>query len=97
MVSPHKGPLGEGLAAVTLIDPEENPVPSSAIISKVASFTGAETRLAQLLTSGMRLEDAAQELGITINTARTHTRRMLDKTGLRRQTDLVLLLNKLPT
>lgn len=96
VISPHKGPLGEGLAAIMLIDPEENHVPGAAIISKLAGFTAAETRLAQMLASGLRLEDAADELGITMNTARTHTRRILDKTGLRRQTDLVLLLNKLP-
>jgi DNA-binding CsgD family transcriptional regulator len=96
VISPHKGPLGEGLAAVMLIDPEEHLVPCAAIVSKFVGFTAAETRLAQLLASGVRLETAAEQLGITMNTARTHTRRMLDKTGLRRQTDLVLLLNKLP-
>jgi hypothetical protein len=31
-----------------------------------------------------------------MNTVRTHTRRMPDKSGLRRQTDLVLVLSKLP-
>jgi DNA-binding CsgD family transcriptional regulator len=48
-----------------------------------------------MLAQGIRLEDAAAQLSITINTARTHTRRMLEKSGVRRQTDLVLVLNKL--
>ncbi len=96
VVSPHKGPLGEGFTVVMLIDPDAHPVPSRDIVSRLAGFTAAETRLAQFLASGIRLEEAAEELGITLNTARTHTRRMLEKTGLRRQTDLVLLLNKLP-
>lgn len=96
VVSPHKRTSGDGLVAVLLIDTDKKPVPSATIISQVFGFTRSEARLAQLLASGVRLEDAAEQLGITINTARTHTRNMLDKAGLRRQTDLVLLLNRLP-
>jgi len=96
VVSPHRVPSGEGLATVLLIDPESHAEPSAEIVSRLFGFTASETRLALLLARGTRLDDAAAQLRIKMNTARTHTRRMLDKTGLRRQTDLVLLLNKLP-
>jgi DNA-binding CsgD family transcriptional regulator/PAS domain-containing protein len=96
VVSPHKTASGDGLAAVLLIDPDEKPVPSATIISQMFGFTRSEARLARLLAAGVRLEDAAGELRITVNTARTHARRMLDKAGVRRQTDLVLLLNRVP-
>jgi DNA-binding CsgD family transcriptional regulator len=94
-VSPHRS-SPEGLAAVLLIDPEESPEPSAEIAARLFGFTRSETRLALLLAKGTRLEDAADQLGTTMNTVRTHTRRMLSKAGVRRQTDLVLLLNKIP-
>jgi DNA-binding CsgD family transcriptional regulator len=97
VVSPHRTASEDGLAAVLLIDPEEQPEPCVAVVSRLFGFTQSETRLALLLARGVRLEDAAVQLRITMNTARTHTRRMLDKANVRRQTDLVLLLNKLPT
>lgn len=96
VVSPHKTQSGDGLAAVLLIDPDEKPLPSIQIIAKLFGFTRAEARLCQLLAPGVRLEDTAGQLGITMNTARTHTRRILEKAHFRRQTDLVLLLNRLP-
>ena len=96
VVSPYKSTSGDKLAAALLIDPDEHPVAATEVLAKTFGFTRAEARLSQLLASGNRVEDAAEQLGITVNTARTHVRRMLDKTGLRRQTELVLLLNKLP-
>ncbi len=95
VVSPHKSSWGDGFTSVLLIDPEESPIPSAEIVAKVFGFTPSETRIALMLAQGIRLEDAAAQLSITINTARTHTRRMLEKSGVRRQTDLVLVLNKL--
>ena len=96
VVSPYKSSSGDKLAAVMLIDPDQHPAAPVEVLAKAFGFTGAEARLAQLLASGNRVEDAADQLNITVNTARTHVRRMLDKTGLRRQTELVLMLNKLP-
>ena len=94
-VSPHRSSAA-GTAAVLLIDPEESPEPSAEIAARLFGFTRSETRLALLLAQGIRLEDAAQQLSTTMNTVRTHTQRMLAKAGVRRQTDLVLLLNKIP-
>lgn len=96
VVSPFRVSSRQGLAAVLLIDPERNPKPKATLISKLFGFTPAETKMAILLADGTCVEDAAAKLHITMNTARTHVKRMLDKSGLRRQTDLILLLNKIP-
>jgi len=96
VVSPHKTENGEGLAAVLLIDPEEKPMPSWAALARAFRLTKSEAKIAQMLAMGMRLEEVAERLEITINTARTHTRRILEKTGVRRQADLILLLARMP-
>ena len=55
-------------------------------------FTKSETKLAWLLAGDMTLAEAAAQLGITQNTARTVLKRILAKTGTRRQASLVRLL-----
>ncbi|WP_447725963.1 helix-turn-helix transcriptional regulator [Sphingomonas koreensis] len=52
-------------------------------------LTSAEHRLLKLLFEGMSLAGAALSLGIARTTARTHLQRIFDKTGSRRQSDLV--------
>lgn len=55
-------------------------------------MTPAEARLAALIAGGRTLIDAATELHITTNTARTHMKRIYSKTVTHRQADLVRLL-----
>lgn len=55
-------------------------------------LTASEARLALLLAAGLPLDDAATELGLTISTARTYCKRILLKTGTKRQAELVALL-----
>jgi DNA-binding CsgD family transcriptional regulator len=52
----------------------------------------AEATLASVLTNGKGLKDAADELHISLNTAKTHLRRIFDKTGTKRQAELVRLV-----
>jgi len=49
----------------------------------------AETGIASRLVRGMSLRQAAAELGISDNTARSHLKHVFAKTGARRQSDLV--------
>lgn len=97
VVSPYRNASGESFAVVLLIDPEGESEPSAEVVARLFGFTPSETKLALLLARGIRLEESSHELRITLNTARTHVRHMLEKTQLRRQTDLVILLNRLPT
>ncbi len=55
-------------------------------------LTSAEHRLLKLLFAGQSLPCAASSLGVARTTARTHLQRIFDKTGSRRQSDLVRLV-----
>lgn len=58
-------------------------------------LTQSEARLIGLLADGRRLFEAATDLGVTRNTARTHMRHIYSKVGAHRQTDIIRLLAKL--
>lgn len=57
-------------------------------------FTAAEFRLAGMLLQGFALDEAAERSGTSKNTARTQLRGLFDKTGTRRQSELVALLHR---
>jgi DNA-binding CsgD family transcriptional regulator len=59
-------------------------------------LTPAEARVANLLLEGLEVREAAERLGITLETARFHLKRVLAKTGTRRQTELLRLMLSLP-
>jgi DNA-binding CsgD family transcriptional regulator/PAS domain-containing protein len=54
-------------------------------------ITQAENRVLDLLLQGMSLERAAETLGVSANTAKTHLARLFTKTGTQRQADLARL------
>ena len=53
-------------------------------------FTESELKVLRLLVAGERDQDIADELGVSINTVRTHLRVMMDKTGIRSRTALAV-------
>ena len=55
-------------------------------------LTPAEQRVAQAILEGHKLDEAANKLAISRNTARTHMKRIYAKTNTARQTDLIRLL-----
>jgi DNA-binding CsgD family transcriptional regulator len=61
-------------------------------LGRLYGLTEGEAHLATLLVGDLTLLQAAQQLGITENTARTVLKRILAKTGTRRQASLVRLL-----
>jgi DNA-binding CsgD family transcriptional regulator len=54
-------------------------------------LTPAETRVFLLVAAGMEQSRIARLLGIAPATVKTHLHRVFDKTGCRRQADLVKL------
>lgn len=83
--------------AVALITDPERQLPSSIeLLKRVYELTPKESALAVKLLEGKSVERAAEELGITYETTRTHLRRIFAKTGTSRQTELILLLGRLP-
>ena len=53
-------------------------------------FSEGELKVLRLVVAGERDQDIADELGISVNTVKTHLRSMLDKTGLRSRTALAV-------
>jgi DNA-binding CsgD family transcriptional regulator len=77
---------------VLVVDPESSSTPPGEILRKVLGLTPAETRLALALASGQSLREHAEAVKITIGTARQHLKRVLEKSGVRRQAELVRLV-----
>ena len=85
----ERGPI----AAIFVTDPEA-PLDGSIEqhLRELYSLTAGEARLAAWLLQGNSVDEAAAELGITNNTARGYLKRIYNKTGVRRQPELVRLL-----
>lgn len=66
--------------------------PEAGVIAGLFDLTPAEARLAAAIASAHTPREAARRLGVTEATARTTLKRILAKTGTRRQADLVGLL-----
>lgn len=58
-------------------------------LRKLFGTTPAETRLIQQLITGCGLDEAAQNLNISINTAKTQLKSVFEKVGVKRQSELV--------
>ncbi|MCW6506777.1 helix-turn-helix transcriptional regulator [Lichenifustis flavocetrariae] len=67
-------------------------IPSPCVIGSFFGLTPAEARLAYEMAHGDGLGACARRLGITPNTARTHLKHVFEKTGTRRQAELLRLL-----
>jgi len=63
--------------------------PSREQLASAFGLTLAESRLLQVLLQGHGLTDAADRLGSSVNTAKTHLRALFDKLDCSRQADLV--------
>ncbi len=84
-----------GLAAVLIIEIETPDASMAGRLQQRYGLTPAEARLALEMAQGDGKAAAAQRLGITFSTARTHLSRVFDKTGVRRQAELVRLIAQL--
>ena len=60
--------------------------------AEIFGLSQAQKRLAHQVSTGMRLTEAAEALGISVNTARTHLTRIYAKTGVNSQVALVRML-----
>jgi DNA-binding CsgD family transcriptional regulator len=78
---------------VTVVPPQASAVNDGwlALLAERFGLTRAEQRLLRLLAAGHEVRDIADQLGISLATARTHLAAIFTKTGQRRQADLVRL------
>jgi DNA-binding CsgD family transcriptional regulator/PAS domain-containing protein len=75
---------------VLVVDPSVEPQISPKILRQIFSLSKAEANFVQLLTSGKNLSDVADELCVSMNTARTHLKSVMMKIGVRRQAEVIL-------
>ncbi len=79
-----------------LVDPflAREPVPL-AELQKVFGLTKAEATLLSRLEAEIPLPMAAEQLGISYETARTHVKSILQKTGTKRQSEILALVRRM--
>ena len=77
---------------VRVTDPEAGLSLPEHTMRNLFGLTGAESRVAQAMFAGGRPQDAAATLGVSVNTLRTHLKRIFEKTGVNRQSALIGLM-----
>jgi DNA-binding CsgD family transcriptional regulator len=96
----HVMPLGRGrpagsqctrdsCAAIVIIDPERYAAASFEAYAKLHGLTDAEGRVLRGIVGGKGLVVTAAMLGVRQATVRTHMKRIFEKTGTHRQTELI--------
>jgi DNA-binding CsgD family transcriptional regulator len=87
--------LGEpaaAMAAIFIQDPSILPHCPGEAFARLYGLTGGELRVALTLMPGLTVQEAAQVLGISLETVKTHLKHIFQKTGTSRQVDLLALM-----
>ena len=90
-----RNPFLGARAILILSDPDEAQDAQSTVLCQAFRLTPSEARLAVLLAGGRSIEEAAYQLGIARETARSHLKSAFRKTGTHRQGELVALVGRL--
>ena len=88
---------GGARVMLRIVDPHASIDTQAERLRLLFGLTAAETRVAALLGSGLGLIQSARALGVSLNTVKTHTSRVFDKTGVRSSAALVRLVASLPS
>ena len=83
-----------GVIAAVVHDPDQIVGLSQEVLQRFFRLTPAESSLAGTLLRLHRLPDVARELGISVNTARTHLKSIFQKMGVNSQAALVQRLSQ---
>ena len=81
-------------AALLIVDPRRARADRRQILQRLHGLTAAEASLAELLCDGLTLAEAAAQLGKRISTMRTHLSNLMNKTGTKRQGQLIAVLER---
>jgi DNA-binding CsgD family transcriptional regulator len=81
-----------GPAVIVYVAGGDRGQPMERLVGQLFDLTPSEAHLANLLANGFSLAEAAEELGLTENTVRSYCKKILSKTGVGRQADLVRLI-----
>lgn len=92
---PARTPFLGARALLIFSDLSRAPAPSPKLLSQALGLSCAEARLASLISVGRSPEQAAQQLGLARETARTQLKAVFAKTETHRQGELIALLSRL--
>lgn len=84
--------LPHAAAVVFITDPGASPPSDESLLAAFFALTSTEAHFAAMLLKDLTIAEAAEELDVTVSTARTHLRRLFEKTGTHQQSHLVRLL-----
>jgi DNA-binding CsgD family transcriptional regulator len=85
-------------AIAVIIEPSPRPAGAGLLTAAVRDafgLTAREAQVAALLAEGLSLAEIAGRLGLRIGTARNHLKAIFEKTGARRQGEMIALFAKL--
>ncbi|MEK6397433.1 MAG: helix-turn-helix transcriptional regulator, partial [Terriglobus sp.] len=83
-------------AVVTVNDVHQMPVTRTHLMRSLFRLSPVELRVADMLLAGKETREVAEHMGISFETVRFHVKRVLAKTGSKRQTELVRRMMSLP-
>jgi len=84
------------VALIVVAEPDTKAPLTAERLQTLFGLTAAEARVAEGIAEGKTLDEIASEGQVSINTTRTQLKQALDKTGSRRQAELVKTVNILP-
>jgi len=88
--------MRQAAAVVFVTDPGRESEAPPELLKQLYGLSAREAALARLIIQGIDLHQAADRLGVTMNTARTHLRLIFEKTDTHRQAELIRLLLRGP-
>tara|TARA_R110001599_G_scaffold26856_2_gene94575 strand:- start:13223 stop:14338 length:1116 start_codon:yes stop_codon:yes gene_type:complete len=80
---------GKSVAIATLHGESRVPLENAGMLVDLFGLLPSEARLANALANGASLAEAAEQMGLTIETVRNYSKKIFAKTGTRGQADLV--------
>lgn len=89
--APLNRELQRPLVLAMLLEPRS----PTTLLAELFELSPAEQRLADLLIQGLTPKECASQLGVSINTIRSHLRALLRKTNTDRQAELTALIARL--
>ncbi len=90
-----RNPFMGARALLILLDLHAKGRPDLAVLAQTFGLTSAEAKLASCLGAGDSIERAAEQLGVSLSTARTQLKAVFAKTNTHRQAELAALIGRL--
>lgn len=78
-----------------ITDPSETPPTAAELFRLLYQLSPAEVRVTESLAEGLSLQETADRLFISLNTAKTHLKHIFTKTNTGRQTELIRVIANL--